>query len=89
MLGATGVVRTFAYDVVTRQPVYEEPSERFMRTGEKEPGEGHSSYHEFIFKLRKIKDLLHTRTARAIAQARHDFLVDFFTQLQAEMRGEK
>jgi uncharacterized protein len=89
VLGAIGVVRTIAYDVVTHQPVYEEPSEKFLKTGEKEPGEGHSSYHEFMFKLRKIKDLLHTQTARTLAEGRHDFLVDFFTQLQAEMRGEK
>jgi uncharacterized protein len=89
VLGAIGVVRTIAYDVVTAQPVYEEPSERFLLTGEKEPGEGHSSYHEYLFKLRKIKDLLHTRTARTLAEGRHDFLANFFAQLKAEMRGEK
>jgi uncharacterized protein len=89
VLGAIGAVRTIAYDVVTRQPVYEEPSELFMRTGEKERGEGHSSYHEFIFKLQRIKDLLYTKTAQAVAVGRHHFLENFFEQLQAEMRGER
>ena len=89
VLGAIGAIRTIAYDVVIRQPVYEEPSELFLRTGEKEPGEGHSSYHEFLFKLQKIKDLLYTKTARAVAVDRHQFLVKFFEQLQAEMRGDR
>ncbi len=89
VLGAIGVVRTVAYDVVVGQPVYVEPSARFMATGEKEPGEAHSSYHEFLFKLRKIKGLLYTATALKIAEGRHRFMTEFFEQLSAEMAGER
>lgn len=88
VLGAIGVVRTVAYDVVVGVPVYVEPSERFRRTGEKEPGEPHSSYHEYLYKLSKIKDLLYTPFARQIADDRHRYMEDFFTRLSAEMLGE-
>jgi uncharacterized protein len=88
VLGAIGIARTIAFDVVVGQPIYTEPSQRFLETGEKEPGERHSSYHEFIFKLGKIKDRLHTRTARALAEGRHKFLAEFFHRLAAEERGE-
>ena len=88
VIGAVGVVRTVAYDVVVGQPIFAEPSPRFLETGEKEAHEPHSSYHEFLFKLIKIKDLLHTPSARAIAEDRHRFLVDFFHRLAAEQRGD-
>lgn len=88
VLGAIGAARTIAYAVLDGQPVYAEPSERFLETGEKEPGEPHSSYHEFIFKLSKVKDRLFTPTARALAAGRHQFLVEFYERLQAEQSGE-
>lgn len=88
VLGAIGVARTIAYAVLDGQPVYTQPSARFLETGEREPGEPHSSYHEFIFKLSKIKDRLFTPTARALAAGRHQFLVEFYERLQAEQRGE-
>ena len=88
VIGAVGVARTIAYDVVVNQPVYAEPSNRFLESGQKEPGEPHSSYHEYLFKLRLIKDRLYTRTAQAIAEERHRFMVQFFDRLVGEERGE-
>jgi uncharacterized protein len=41
-----------------------------------------------LFKLKKIKDRLHTPTARAMAQGRHSFLKEFFERLPAEIQGE-
>ncbi len=89
VLGAIGAARTIAYAVLDGQPVYAQPSRRFIETGEKEPGEPHSSYHEFLFKLSKIKDMLFTATARAVAAERHAYLAEFFDRLGAEMKGEK
>lgn len=89
VIGAVGVARTIAFDVVVNQPIYVEPSTRFKETGEKEPGELHSSYHEYLFKLSKIKDRLYTRTARVLAEDRHRFMDEFFARLGAEERGEK
>ena len=88
VIGAIGIVRTVAFDIVVGQPVYSEPSQLFLSTGEKEPGEPHSSYHEYLFKLSHIKDRLFTATARSIAEERHQFMAEFFTRLAAEERGE-
>lgn len=88
VIGAIGVVRTVAFDIVVGQPVYSEPSQRFLSAGEKEPGEPHSSYHEYLFKLSRIKDRLFTPAARDLAEGRHRFMAEFFTRLAAEERGE-
>jgi len=89
VLGAVGAARTIAYAVLAGQPVLSLPSQHFLETGEKETGEPHSSYHEYLFKLRKVKDQLFTKTGRAIAQERHLFLERFYEQLIAEYRGER
>ena len=89
VVGAIGAVRTIIYAVLDGKPVYSQPSDQFRRTGQEEPGELHSSYHEFLFKLSKIKDRLFTPTARSLAAARHAYLVDFFEELRAEMNGER
>lgn len=89
VIGAVGIARTIAYDVVVSQPIYIEPSASFLQSGVKEPGEAHSSYHEYLFKLIKIKDRLYTEAARAIAAERHMFLTEYFERLAAEERGEK
>lgn len=89
VLGAIGAARTIAYAALDGQPSYAEPSEQFLRTSEKEPGEPHSSYHEFLFKLRKVKARMFTPSGKALAEARHAYLVSFYAQLQAEVRGER
>ena len=88
VIGAFGVARTLAYDVVMCWPFHAEVSDQFKKTGAKAEGETHSSYHEFLFKLGKIKDRLHTETARQLAEGRQKFLNDFFAQLDAEAKGE-
>ncbi len=89
VLGAIGVARTIAYATLAGEPVYAVPSQRFIETGEKEPGEPHSSYHEFVFKLSKIKDRLFTETARAIAMERHAYIAGYYARLQAEIAGDQ
>ena len=89
VIGAVGVARTIAYAAVVNQPIYAEPSAQFLETWEKEPGEPHSSYHEYLFKLSKIKDRLYTSTAQALAEDRHQFMAEYFYRLAAEERGEK
>ena len=89
VLGAIGAVRTIIYAVLDGKPVYSEPSDHFRQTGKEEPGELHSSYHEFLFKLVKIKDRLFTPTAKRLAEDRHAYLVNFYEELKAEWNGEK
>jgi len=89
VLGAIGVARTIAYAVLDGQPFYAPPSDLITRTGQKEPGEPHSSYHEYLFKLSKVKDRLYTQTAKAIAAERHRFLTEFYDELIAEIHNER
>jgi len=88
-IGAIGAVRAIAYAVLAEQDLYAEPSDHFILTGEKEPDEPHTPYHEHLFKLRKLKDRLYTESGRAIAEERHQYLDNFFEQLLAEIRCEK
>jgi uncharacterized protein len=88
VLGAIGVVRVLGYAIQAGQPAYAEPSQHFLETGEEEPGEPHSAYHEHLFKLRKVKDRQVTASARVIAEQRHDFLEAYFAKLSSEFHGE-
>jgi uncharacterized protein len=88
VLGATGAARTIAYAAHAGEPIYVEPSDRFLSTGEKEPGEPHSAYHEFIFKLQHIKERMYTATGKKLAAERHAYLVGYFERLAAEMIGK-
>jgi uncharacterized protein len=89
VLGAIGVARAIAYATLAGEPVFAHPSARFLQSGEKEPGEPHSAYHEFLFKLRNVQARLFTPAARALAEGRSAYLSEFFEQLQAELDGEK
>jgi len=87
-IGAIGAVRAIAYAVLDQQDLFTQPSERFLTTGEKENCEAHTPYHEHLFKLSKLKDRMFTKTGKGYAQARHDYLEGFFTQLYAEIKAE-
>jgi uncharacterized protein len=89
VIGAFGVARTLAYDVVMHWPFHAQVSDQFKQTGKKIDGETHSSYHEYLFKLGKIIDRLQTKTARALAEDRQRFLNEFFKQLDGEARGTR
>jgi uncharacterized protein len=89
VLGAIGAVRTVVYAALAGTPTYTEPSEQFLRTGREVPGEKHSAYHEYIFKLRNIEKRLFTTTARELAKARSRYLAEFFEQLIGEYQGER
>ena len=88
VIGAFGVARTLGYAMQAGQPMFAEPSDQFIETGQTIPGEPHSAYHEYLFKLRNVKDRLHTDPARRLAAEREQVLVSFFEQLAAEARGE-
>lgn len=85
-IGAIGVMRAIAYSLQNGQPVFAPPSARFLQSWEREPGEPHSAYHEFLFKLSRIKPRLNTPTARRLAEARHAIMEQFFHALLEELQ---
>jgi uncharacterized protein len=88
VIGAIGAARTLGYALKAGTPFFSEPSLKFLQTSEEEPGELHSAYHEYLFKLRKISSLLYTKTGRLLATKRQRFLNQYFDELAAEYRGQ-
>jgi uncharacterized protein len=88
-IGAIGAARAIAFAAQAGQLAYAQPSQRFMETGQTEPGEPHSAYHEYVFKLCKLKDRLYTPAARQIGEERHRYLENFFIQLAGEIAGQR
>jgi len=89
VLGAIGVARVIAYATLAGTPWYFPPTAAFFQTGQTEPGEPHSAYHEHLFKLRRVIDRMHTNTARAIAKERLAYLEGYFERLISEWTGER
>ena len=87
-IGAIGVARAVAYAAQAGQPAYQTPSAHFLQTGECQPGEAHSAYHEYLFKLRALKQRLYTTSARQLAEERHRVMEQFFERLELEMSGD-
>jgi uncharacterized protein len=87
-IGAIGVARAIGYAAQSGQPAWAQPSAQFLQTGKLEPGEAHTAYHEYVFKLVKLKERLFTAAARQVAAERHQVMEAFFSRLAAEMQGE-
>lgn len=56
-------------------------------TGPRILGTDYTPVHEFVYKLDRISERLHTATARAIAVDRLEFMRAFFDRLDVEMLG--
>src|SRR5258707_8345506 len=74
VLGAIGVMRSAAYAALAGQPLVGEPSELFKTTGQKDEGEPHTPYHEYLFKLSKVQ--FYTATARGMADERRRYMTE-------------
>lgn len=48
-----------------------------------------TAYREFLVHLSKIKDRMQTEEGRRLAEHRHQFMADFFDEMNAEVVGEK
>lgn len=83
-IGAIGIARAFAYAGGHQMPLWGRVSPDYQ------PGNGeelHTPLHEFHVKLQKIKERLYTESGRALAEARHAFMVSFIEQINAEVGG--
>ncbi|NSW53056.1 MAG: HD domain-containing protein [Anaerolineae bacterium] len=87
-IGAVGVARAIAYAALQGNPFYAVPSAQFLADGNHAPGEVHSAYHEYLFKLRRIHQRLLTPTGQALAWQRHSAMADYFERLSQEVNGE-
>ncbi|MCS6907273.1 MAG: HD domain-containing protein [Anaerolineales bacterium] len=83
-LGAIGAARAIARAVQKGLPFYFPPSPRFLESGVLESQELHSAYHEYWYKLRRLKERLFTPTARRLAAERETIMNAFFEALKKE-----
>ncbi len=84
-MGAVGIARAFARAGAQNRRLWVSPDVAVAQ-GDGTPE--HTAVHEFILKLSRLRDAMTTATGRALAEERHAFMVEFFTRLDAEVRGE-
>ncbi|OLS37757.1 HD domain-containing protein [Bacillus sp. MRMR6] len=87
-IGAIGIARAFAYGGKKGQPIYD-PNLKVrdeMSLEEYRKGKS-SSVHHFYEKLLKLKDLLNTKSAKEMAESRHQMMVLFLEQFYQEWDG--
>lgn len=78
-LGAIGIARTFAYGGSHGRPMYD-PNIR--------PGcDPSTSLNHFYEKLFLLKDMLHTQTARKMAERRNQFMKAYVAEFLDEWNG--
>lgn len=82
-IGAIGIGRAYAMGGHRGQRIYSPP-------GENRPDENSREYspaEEFRYKLCKVMDEMLTPKGREIARGRHEFMVEFFKELEEEATG--
>jgi uncharacterized protein len=84
-IGAIGVARAFAYGGHEGQRLYAEAPPDYVESVSTR--HEHTPVHEFYYKLRKIRERLHTASARQVAAERHSFMVAYFERLDKEVQG--
>jgi uncharacterized protein len=82
-LGAIGIARTFSVGGSEKRTFYND-GDPFCRSS-RELDDKRWTLDHFQIKLLKLKDLMHTRTAKKIAQERTRFMMLFIMQLEREI----
>ena len=88
-LGAVGIARAFAFGGAKGQAIYDPaigPAEH--RTAEAYLKGGGTTINHFYEKLLLLKDRMNTATGRAIAEARHQVMVDYLRRFYEEWAGD-
>ena len=89
-LGAIGIARTFIFGGAKNHEMHDPEMEaRSDMTAEEYRKGKNTMINHFYEKLLKLKELMHTDTAKALADERHRFMVDYLEQFYAEWQGEK
>jgi uncharacterized protein len=90
-IGAIGVARAYAVAGRTGQRLWSavDSAERLDPADPTALPAEHTPVREFVVKLARLKQTLHTVEARRIARGRHRFMVAFFRRLTREVSGEE
>jgi uncharacterized protein len=89
VLGAMGIARTFTYGGYKGREIYNPDIKVKFHKSFKEYRDGkNTSINHFYEKLLLVKDRLNTKTAKKIAQKRHEFLEDYLKEFFKEWKVE-
>ncbi len=89
-IGAIGIARAFTYGGSKSRPLYDDSKKIQKINTTKDYKKGSSStVHHFYEKILLLKDLMNTKTAKKIAQKRHDYMKKYLGQFLAEWQGRK
>jgi uncharacterized protein len=86
-IGAIGVARAYAISGVLNQRLWNEISPDAVATRDQH-NSNHTAVAEFVVKLSKVRERVHTAAARQIANERHAYMAEFFERLGREVKGE-
>jgi uncharacterized protein len=86
-IGAIGVGRAFAFAGAQGSRLWTEPWRSAPTDANQPAGVEYTPVHEFVYKLQRLHATLFTGTARVVAAQRHQFMMAFYDQLDAEMLG--
>ena len=84
-IGAMGVARAFLFAGEIGAKAHNEAGVDVLETAAMSRED--TAYREYMFKLRHIKDRMHTDEGRRLALARHGFMKKFFDELLREAAG--
>jgi len=85
VLGAIGIGSVFTYSGFFNRPIYS-PDKKISTVYR---GDSETTIDHFYEKILKIKDTLNTKTAREIAEHRHEFVLLFLKEFFEEWDGRK
>lgn len=84
-MGAIGIARAFHYGGFKNREIYNptRPPEKYS-TKEMYRNSNSPTINHFYEKLLRLKDMMHTRTGKELALARHKFMIHFLNQFYKE-----
>lgn len=89
-LGAIGIARTFAYGGAKARPMYDpNVSAKQHDTFEAYKNSNSPTINHFYEKLLLLKDRMHTKTGKELAQHRHKVMEEFLEEFFAEWDGKR
>jgi uncharacterized protein len=88
-IGAIGIARAFAYGGYKNRLLYDPASPPQMhQTFEQYKNSKSATINHFYEKLLLLKDMMNTATAKRIAEARHEIMLQFLDQFMNEWEGK-
>ncbi|MGB0836957.1 MAG: HD domain-containing protein [Flavobacteriaceae bacterium] len=89
-IGAIGIARCFNYGGFKNRPLYD-PSipPKLNMTKEEYKNSQAPTINHFYEKLLLLKDKMHTAAAKEIAEARHEYMLEFLNQFYQEWEGKR